>query len=627
MDTVHTYVVGKEDDIKKVLNLCLSRGGAQLQNTQSTALYGSDPDGAANARREELFNISVSLYQDNREYVIGNSHLPIEDLVETIMHHEQRQGSYNKESKKATLGRTLFLYGTTYSQRENCIIGKMQIEVQYSQEKLYLGKKEAIAYKRDLIARKAKGETPEQPSSNPNTCFMHRETYINRKIPLNAKLSILIDRVQNLKESIENIEHFAKIQHSAAPDISDEVVYSESLRSLGQTTMVHNQHNMQHLDRRRVLKHILKNGLNLIIMCSMFEEDQELSKKFDLATGEEFQQEGSNPLQTLNNVSKYQTRMLFNSLNPVFGEVFEMNVQMDTKIFEYLKNKRAVFEVRHYILESERQKQARRRQWVDDDVNDRDDAESQTTVVEEDVLSQADYIVLGHVRVPLLQLITKNNGVDGDFNIFDEFKQKMGSLKLRITLNHFNSQRPLYQASAKAPELNTPVPLNAIGKQTLIDKSIALASQIKLGSASQVELKRTKFILGLNFIELLLKGRQSLLKQPQGLVQKFFLKFRFSSQNHQTKFLGADSSKVLEPLDLLLLKMNLQKLQIKKSVFVEMDFKDQLAMEEAFGKPLEIQLWHKVESTRSYEKPIKEEMLGQFFVELNELTKLTNRRL
>ena len=44
---------------------------------------------------------------------------------------------------------------------------------------------------------------------------MHRETYVNRKIPLNAKLSALIDRVSHLKESIENIEHIAKIQHSA----------------------------------------------------------------------------------------------------------------------------------------------------------------------------------------------------------------------------------------------------------------------------------------------------------------------------------------------------------------------------------------------------------------------------
>ena len=35
-------------------------------------------------RREELFNMSIALYQDNREYIIGNAHLPIEDLVETI---------------------------------------------------------------------------------------------------------------------------------------------------------------------------------------------------------------------------------------------------------------------------------------------------------------------------------------------------------------------------------------------------------------------------------------------------------------------------------------------------------------------------------------------------------------
>ena len=54
--------------------------------------------------------------------------------------------------------------------------------------------------------------------------------------------------------------------------------------------------------------------------------------------------------------------MLFNSLNPVFGEVFEMNLQMDTKIFEYLKNKRAVFEIRHYIIESNKQKLNKLRQ-------------------------------------------------------------------------------------------------------------------------------------------------------------------------------------------------------------------------------------------------------------------------
>ena len=73
------------------------------------------------------------------------------------------------------------------------------------------------------------------------------------------------------------------------------------------------------------------------------------------------------------------------------------------------------------------------------------------TIQDEEVLDQCDYIILGFVRVPLLQLITKNNGVDGDFSIFDEFKQKMGSLRLRITLNHHNTQRPLYSTSNKIP--------------------------------------------------------------------------------------------------------------------------------------------------------------------------------
>jgi hypothetical protein len=148
----------------------------------------------------------------------------------------------------------------------------------------------------------------------------------------------------------------------------------------------------------------------------------------------------------------YQTRMLYNSLNPVFGEVFEMNLQMDTRIFEYLKNKRAVFEVRHYIVESKKQKISKLR--ASQSFNERvtfDDEESENTIQDEDVLSQCDFITIGHVKVPLLQLITKNNGVDGDFSIFDEFKQKMGSLRLRITLNHHNSQRPLYSTSSKIP--------------------------------------------------------------------------------------------------------------------------------------------------------------------------------
>lgn len=90
-----------------------------------------------------------------------------------------------------------------------------------------------------------------------DSCFLHRETYINRKIPLNAVVSVWVDRVTQLKESIENIEHFAKI-------------HSEVL----------NQSSTVKVDRRRILTQILKNGLNLQIITSLFEEDIYLKEKF-----------------------------------------------------------------------------------------------------------------------------------------------------------------------------------------------------------------------------------------------------------------------------------------------------------------------------------------------------------
>jgi len=59
---------------------------------------------------------------------------------------------------------------------------------------------------------------------------MHRETYVNRKIPLNALISVSIERVQNLKECLDNIEHFCKIQQSSAKD-SDNIGPKSSKQS------------------------------------------------------------------------------------------------------------------------------------------------------------------------------------------------------------------------------------------------------------------------------------------------------------------------------------------------------------------------------------------------------------
>ena len=81
---------------------------------------------------------------------------------------------------------------------------------------------------------------------------------------------------------------------------------------------------------------------------------------------------------------------------------------MDTKIFDYLKTKRAVFEVRHYINNPQHQTSA---------LNDRVSLDSLN-----EQLEGQEFITLGYVRVPLLHLITKNNGIDGDFMILDDYK-------------------------------------------------------------------------------------------------------------------------------------------------------------------------------------------------------------
>ena len=108
---------------------------------------------------------------------------------------------------------------------------------------------------------------------------------------------------------------------------------------------------------------------------------------------------------------------------------------MDTKIFDYLKTKRAVFEVRHYINKPQQHSQALNDRVSLDSLNEQMDGQ--------------EFITLGYVRVPLLHLITKNNGIDGDFMILDDYKQKMGSLSLRIALNHHNTQRPLFSGSTR----------------------------------------------------------------------------------------------------------------------------------------------------------------------------------
>ena len=191
--------------------------------------------------------------------MIGNAQLPMEDLADLIHDHDQKARSYNRKEQKAVLSRVIFLYGTSYSQRANCIIGKIALDITYQSQPQYLTKQEARAFKKEqrMIKKGLRG-----PSAY-TSCFMQRETYINRKIPLNALFTVQVEKVTHLKESIENIEHFAKFNQSVFDQVDDQPVRRDGP-----------------VDRRKILTQILKHGMNLVVISSIFDEDEELQKRF-----------------------------------------------------------------------------------------------------------------------------------------------------------------------------------------------------------------------------------------------------------------------------------------------------------------------------------------------------------
>ena len=52
---------------------------------------------------EQLFNVSVALYQDSREFVIGNAQLPLEDLNDLVKDYDAKTGGYIVKEEKAVL--------------------------------------------------------------------------------------------------------------------------------------------------------------------------------------------------------------------------------------------------------------------------------------------------------------------------------------------------------------------------------------------------------------------------------------------------------------------------------------------------------------------------------------------
>jgi len=121
--------------------------------------------------------VSLSTNSDtNEEITFGRINIPSEELLNLISSNSSKnsEGGYLETEGKASKNKnkyqtTIFIYGTEKIKREECIIGKMKIEIEYSHEKL------------------------DDTLENSGSIIKETQTVFNRKIPKNATLVIKLN--------------------------------------------------------------------------------------------------------------------------------------------------------------------------------------------------------------------------------------------------------------------------------------------------------------------------------------------------------------------------------------------------------------------------------------------------
>lgn len=63
--------------------------------------------------------------------MIGNAQLPVEDLIQLVESQPHFNESFPQINQMQKLERILMIYGTQYSERENCYIGKLNLQISY----------------------------------------------------------------------------------------------------------------------------------------------------------------------------------------------------------------------------------------------------------------------------------------------------------------------------------------------------------------------------------------------------------------------------------------------------------------------------------------------------------------
>ena len=138
----------------------------------------------------------------------------------------------------------------------------------------------------------------------------------------------------------------------------------------------------------------------------------------------------------------------------------------------------------------------------------------------------------------------------------------MGALKLRIALNHHNSQRPLFSGSTRLP---TQLPVHDqapsattndrdLRTATLIDRCVVMNQKAaRTGEMTRAqsfgfqEGEKCTYFLAMNFVELILQDRPELMEvmtkvDKRSLSTLIFLKFKFLGNTYQTQFVSLDEN-------------------------------------------------------------------------------------
>lgn len=446
---------------------------------------------------------------------IGNIQMPIEDLIKLVEDYDHADG-IDMEHKQTKSNRIFFIYGTRFSQREDTFIGRMYIE---------------FTYKRDLVETTS-NRVPGVSVSN--DLYLQKEVYINRKIPLNGYLNVNVGTLSDLRGSLESIEYLMSLYND--PDSRDNMCD----RSLLSAHHFDANKRTENIDRKRALLKIYKEGLNLGVVVSVFDETPELKDRF----------------------GKNETKVVFRTLNPDFEYEHEYKIKMDTIIFEHLKYRFAVYEVRHYFVNDQDSLL---------DLGKRDDEHSEAT--SEFPTDNRDYITLGYAKVPLTNLISKSNGIDQDVAVLDQFNQKIGYLKVKMSLN--------YQSM----------------------------KSLKLAKEPAEKPMEGKYFIGFSFAELVSQNNKYLyLQAKEEEIKHLLFKFKWNGENHQVRYVPDD--KIIE------LPLSINVYAINKLCLIPFNLNDETF--EKSATPVEIQLWTKIENKTRCMKD-REELIGSVFVDVQAL--------